>query len=110
VQLPKIKIGYLTRDLRDHPIGHLVASLFGFHDRNQFTVYIYSYGSPDNSYWSEKPRKETDNFTDVRFLGDLEIAKLINQDEIDILIDLVGHTQGARLGITALKPAPIQVS
>ncbi len=106
----KIRLGYLSRDFRNHPIGHMTASLFGFHDRKKFSVYIYSYGSPDNTYWSKRPRKEADKFVDIRFIGDTEVAKLINQDEIDILIDLVSYTQGTRLGIAALRPAPIQLT
>jgi protein O-GlcNAc transferase len=104
----KITVGYLSNTFKNHPGGHLIAGLFERHDKEQFRVICYSYGEDDQSYFRKKAEENVDLFRDIRTLDDLGAAKVIFDDGVDILVDLRGHTGGSRMGICALKPAPVQ--
>jgi len=108
--IKKLKIGYLSADFRLHPLAFLITELIEAHDRNQFEIVSYSYGVNDKT--SERKRLELafDLFVDIRNLSEIEAAKKINQENIDILVDLTGFTQASRTGIVALKPAPISIN
>ena len=106
---PKLTIGYLSGDFHDHATAHLMLSLFGLHDREKFEIYCYSYGPEDNSRYRNQIREESDQFIDIRDCSHIDAARRIYEEEVDILVDLKGHTKGARLGILACRPAPIQV-
>lgn len=106
----KIRIGYLSGDFHDHPTAHLSLALYGGHDRGTFEVYAYSIGYDDSGRHRRRIVEDCDVFRDVSKLSDIQIAKIILQDEIDILIDLKGYTGGARPGVMALRPAPVQVN
>lgn len=106
----RIKLGYLSSDFRRHAVAYLVAELFERHDRTQFEVFGMSFGADDGSDMRTRIMAGFDRFIDVRTQGDREVARLINDLQVDIAIDLNGHTQDERLGILALRPAPIQVN
>ena len=105
----KLTVGYLSGDFRNHPVAHLVGSLFGRHDRRRFRVIGYSFGRDDGSGYREPIRRGCDAFVDLRPLDNAAAAARINQDGVDILVDMMGHTRGNRMEILALRPAPIQV-
>lgn len=107
---PPIEIGYVSSDFRDHPTGHLMQHFFELHDRERFSVHAYSHGPDDHSVYRESIRDGCDGFTDIRGLNDIDAAKRIANDNIDILIDLNVHITGERMGICAYRPAPIQIS
>jgi protein O-GlcNAc transferase len=104
-----IRIGYLSNTFRNHPGAQLIAGVFRLHDRARFSIYSFSYGANDGSVYRKRIEKESDHFVDISRLSDGEAAALIHQHRIDILVDLRGLTQGSRLGISALRPAPIHV-
>ena len=105
----KIAIGYLSNDFRNHPVAHLMLSLFGLHNRDEFEVFCYSYGEDDGGYYRKRIEQDCDKFVDLRNLNHADAAKCIYEDHVDILVDLKGYTGGNRLGICAVRPAPIQV-
>lgn len=105
----KLSIGYLSSDFHDHATAHLMLSLFELHNRDRFNVYCFSYGPDDNSSYRQQIQANCDQFIDIRNRSLVDAAGRINADEVDILVDLKGHTKGARLGILACRPAPIQV-
>jgi len=108
----RIRLGYLSNDFHNHATMHLMAGIFRQHDRKQFEIYIYSHGpepTNDESY-RKQLLENVDKFRDVRSLEHTSTAELIQEDEIDILIDLKGHTAGTRFQICALRPAPITVT
>ncbi len=105
-----IKIGYLSCDFRDHPVAHNLLNLFRFHNRNNFQITAYSCGRDDDSVYRQQISRDCDRFVDLQNLNDLESAKRIHSDGIDILVELMGHTRDNRLGICAFRPAPVQVS
>lgn len=106
----KIHIGYLSSDFHNHATAHLFTGVLELHNKYEFEVFIYSYGKNDASHYRNRIINSTTNFKDVSSLKNEEIADQIYNDNIDILIDLKGYTNGARLQICALKPAPIQIT
>ena len=106
----KLKIGYLSADFRLHPLAFLITELIESHDRSQFDVIAYSYGLDDKTPARKRLEKAFDQFNDISHLNEIDAAKKINQDGIDILVDLTGFTQTSRSGIAALKPAAIHIN
>jgi protein O-GlcNAc transferase len=105
----RVAVGYLSNNFCNHPLAHLMLGLFGLHDRDTFEIFCYSYGKDDGSHYRERIRQDCDRFVDIRHLGPGDAAKCIYEDQVDILVDLMGHTKDNRLEICALRPAPIQV-
>jgi len=106
----KIRLAYLSSDFRRHAVAYLVAELFELHDRTQFEVFGLSFGADDGSDMRTRLMAAFDRFIDVRTQGDRDVARLLNDLDVDIAVDLNGHTQDERLGILAFRPAPIQVN
>ncbi|MEA3211417.1 MAG: protein O-GlcNAc transferase [Chthoniobacter sp.] len=106
----KIRIGYVSPDLREHPVGHLMAGVFEHHDKEIFELHAFSLGTNDHSILRHRFIAASDHFLDVRGKTAREIAQLIRASEIDLLIDLAGPTMDAQPDIFAFRPAPIQVS
>lgn len=106
----RIRIAYLSADFREHAIGYLTAGLFERHDRSRFEITAISFGQNDNSSTRRRLEAAFDRFIDVADKTDQDIAETIRRHEIDIAVDLTGFTKGARLGVLARRPAPIQVN
>lgn len=106
----RIRLAYLSADFHQHPTAQLMVELFERHDRNRFEVTALAFGPDDGSAMRHRLVKAFDTFKDVRPLSDLDIAKLIREGEIDIAVDLNGHTHEARPGIFSHRPAPVQVN
>jgi protein O-GlcNAc transferase len=106
----KIKVAYLSGDFRDHPLAYLTAELFELHDRNRFEILGISFGPNDRSEIRSRISGSFDQFHDVRSKTDRDIAKLLNDLEVDIAVHLTGYTTHSRPGIAAFCPVPIQVS
>ena len=109
-QNKKIRLGYLSADFRLHPLAFLITDLIENHDKTQFETFAYSYGVNDKSPARKRLEQAFTHFHDIRHLSEIDAAKKINTDGIDILIDLTGFTQNSRTGIVALKPAPISIN
>ncbi len=105
-----LRIGYLSSDFHDHATAHLMAGLFAVHDRRRLYVHAYSCGPDDNSAYRRAIRDDCDGFSDIAGLDAADGARRIHADNIDILVDLKGHTRHNRLEIAALRPAPVQVA
>src|ERR1019366_10534704 len=89
----RIRIAYLSADFRQHPVGYLTAGLFEQHDRSQFEIIGVSFGIDDRSEIRKRIVTAFDEFHDVRIKNDKEIAKLLYNRQVDIAIDLMGHTR-----------------
>ena len=106
----RLRIGYLSGDFKEHPVGHLLPDLIALHDRARFDVIGYSLGGDDRSALRHRLAGLFDRFVDLDKKSDMEAAKTILDDRVDILIDLTGPTANGRFGILSLRPAPLQVS
>ncbi|MBF0125200.1 MAG: tetratricopeptide repeat protein, partial [Magnetococcales bacterium] len=105
----KLRLGYLSSDFRNHAVAHQIVGVFKRHDRRRFTVFAYSSGPDDGSSYRQRIEHDVDHFVDITALNDHQAAQRIRADGIDILIDLNGHTAGARLPILAYRPATVQL-
>lgn len=106
----RLRIGYFSADFRDHPVAILTAELFESHDRSRFEITAFSMGPAAPSPMRQRLEKAFDRFVDVRNLSDRDVALLARRNEIDIAVDLSGHTNGARPGIFARRAAPLQAT
>lgn len=105
----KIKIAYISADFYNHATSILMIELFEQHDKSRFEIIAIAFNS-QNDDMTNRVKLAVDVYIDVSEKSDLEIAQLIKDMEIDIAVDLKGHTADARLGIFAHRPAPIQVN
>jgi len=106
----RIRLAYLSADFHQHPTAQLMVELFERHDRSRFEVTAIAFGPDDGSLLRARLKKAFDHFEDVRGLSDAEVARMLRMREIDIAVDLNGHTAGSRQGIFAWRPAPVQVN
>lgn len=100
----------MSSDFGNHPLAHLMQSVFGMHDRSRFEVFCFAVTPDDGSIWRRKIQSEVEHFTDISALPHGDAARLISSHRIHVLINLNGYTKGARNEIFALRPAPVQVS
>ncbi len=106
----RLKIGYVSSDLREHAVGFGIAEVMELHDRSRFDVHAYYCGIPREDDTKARIRASVDRWTDISALSDDEAAAKIAADGIDILIDLNGYTRDARTAVFARRAAPIQVN
>jgi protein O-GlcNAc transferase len=106
----RIRLAYLSADFHQHPTAQLMIELFERHDRSRFEVTAVAFGPDDNSPMRARLKQAFDHFEDVRGRSDADVAQWLRARETDIAVDLNGHTHGARPGIFAHRPAPVQVN
>ena len=105
-----MRIGYVSGDLREHAIGFLAPEVFELHDRGKFEVFAYYTGVPAEDRQKDRIRRAADRWTNIAGWDARAVAARIVSDEIDILIDLAGHTNGAPVAALSLRPAPVIVN
>ena len=106
----RLRLGYLSADYCQHPVALLIARLIEAHDRSRFKVLGFSTGPDDGSAIRSRMAKAFDQFHDLRGRGADESAALIRRLEVDVLVDLTGHTEGDHFAILNHRPAPVQVN
>ncbi|MBB6162754.1 tetratricopeptide (TPR) repeat protein [Rhizobium wenxiniae] len=107
----KIRVGYLSSDLFDkHATMKLIRRVFELHDRDRFEVTLFCHTDPKMLAANEANREEWGNVVTVRDISDEEIVAEIRSRNIDILVDLKGHTIGTRNTVFNMQAAPIQVA
>jgi protein O-GlcNAc transferase len=107
---PRLRIAYVSPDLREHPVGHLMAGIIEAHDKSRFETIAISFGPDDGSRNRSRLIAAFDRFINVRDMPARHIAELMRQLEVDIAIDLAGYTSDARTEVFLHRPAPIQVN
>ena len=106
----RLRIGYLSSDLREHAVGHLMAEVPGLHDRGKVEVFLYYCGPRAADPLHQQYRATGDHFVDVTDMTDEAAAARIVADGIHILVDVNGYTREGRTKLLALRPAPIIVN
>lgn len=106
----RLKIGYVSSDFNNHPLSHLMQSVFGFHDLSRYEIFSYATTPSDNSPYRRKIEAESEHFLDVSTWTNKQVVDKILQDGIHILVNLNGYTKGARNEIFAARPCPVQTS
>lgn len=105
----KLKIGYISPDFRNHSVTYFFEPLLDAHNRD--IVEVYGYGNIhhyDNT--TTRLKSKFDHYRNIRPLDDKAVVELIENDGIDILVDLAGHSANSRIYAMAYKPAPIQAT
>jgi predicted O-linked N-acetylglucosamine transferase (SPINDLY family) len=105
----KIRIGYVSPDLCQHPVSFFAAPMMCGHDRGRFEVYAYADVHKADAV-TARFRSAVDVWHDITEMKNPEVGELMQKDEIDILVDLCGHTAHNRLEVLAARPAPIIAS
>lgn len=106
----RIRVGYLSNDFRDHAVAHQIRGMLEKHDRRNFEIFGYATNPDDGTRYRRRLFNACDHSREIHHLSDLAAAKQIHDDGIRILVDMSGHSRNNRLGIAALRPAPIQAS
>lgn len=105
----RLKIGYVSPDLRRHSVGFFFLPLIAAHHHAEFEIYCYAeVKQPDET--TKQIRTHADHWFSTVGQTDMAVAEKVHSDQIDILVDLAGHTANNRLGVFAARPAPIQVT
>jgi protein O-GlcNAc transferase len=104
-----LRIGYVSSDFRRHSVSYFITPLLEAHNRDDFQIFCYSnVKEPDET--TRYIRGITDVWLDIVVMNDLEVADRVRQDQIDILVDLSGHSKGNRLPVFVQQPAPVQIT
>lgn len=104
----RLRVGILSPDFKEHLNAYLLLPLFELRDPERFEMWAYSLARDDGSTIRGRIRSAADRFVDLSGVSDKDAASRIRGDEVDILVDVGGYTEGARFTITAQRPAPIQ--
>lgn len=110
VRRDRLRVGFLGDDFQNHPVGYLFVGLAEALDRERFESRIYSYAPESQSEIRRRIKAAADAFVDIHAMGWRQAAERIYADEVDILIDLKGHTGLPRSEILCPRPAPVQVA
>jgi protein O-GlcNAc transferase len=105
----RLRIGYVSGDFYTHPVAFFAIPLFERHDRTRCEIYCYSTG-PTEDRTTDEVRARADVWRDVASMSDSALAAAINQDGIDVLVDLSGHSGTFRIAVFAQQPAPVQLT
>jgi predicted O-linked N-acetylglucosamine transferase (SPINDLY family) len=106
----KKRVAFISADFRIHPVGYLLIEMIENFDKEKFELTGVFTGTPDGSDLWKRYRCAFDHYIDAKNMPSLELAKLLRAMEIDIAIDLSGHTEGTRLDVLSYRPAPVQAS
>ena len=102
-------VAYFSANFGNHAGAQQMYSIFGCHKRKEFEIICYSSGKDDGGFYREIIKRDCDKFIDISEMSDIDAAKQIYHDQVDILVDLTGDLDGRRTGIFALRPAPVQI-
>jgi protein O-GlcNAc transferase len=104
------RVAFISADFRIHPVGYLLIEMIENFDKSQFELTGVFTGTPDGSDLWKRYRCAFDHYIDAKNIPSFELAKLLRAMEIDIAIDLSGHTEGTRLDVLSHRPAPLQMT
>ncbi|ATQ70132.1 MULTISPECIES: O-linked N-acetylglucosamine transferase family protein [Methylosinus] len=106
----RLRIGYVSSDLREHAVGFAMTDVMETHDRAHFEIHAYYCGIARTDPTRERIAAAVDRWTEINGMSDEEAARKIADDGVHILIDLNGYTKDARTKMFAMRPAPIVVN
>ena len=106
----KIRIGYLSGEFRKHATAMLMTRVWELHDKSKFEIFAFDNGWSDGSEYRQRIDKAFTNIFDISKISDLEVVRLIQENEIDILVNLNGFFGEFRQRVFSYRPAPIQVN
>ena len=105
----KIRVGYVSPDFKQHSVAYFIEPILRHHNQDDFAIYCYANVSQPDAV-TKHLQQYADYWRNIYGIDDQQVCQQIKQDQIDILVDLAGHTGQNRLPLFALKPAPIQIT
>lgn len=105
----RLRIGFVSADFRNHSVMHFLVGPLSAFNHSQFDIHLYS-AVVEPDAMTEQAKRLATKFVDIHALNTDQAAAVIQANEVDILIDLSGHTQGNRLDVFARQPAPVQAA
>jgi predicted O-linked N-acetylglucosamine transferase (SPINDLY family) len=105
----RIRVGYVSGDLREHAFSRLALPVFENHDRARFEVFAYDYSPPTPDDFRRRVEGAFDHMVSLHQLSDMAAAQRIAADSCDVVVDGTGWTQRTRSQILRFRPAPVQV-
>ena len=105
----RLRVGYVSPDFCAHSVAFFAEPLIREHDRERFEVFCY-HAATRSDMVTKRLKGLADGWRSLVGMEDAQAAALIEQDGIDILVDLTGHTANNRLTLFARKPAPVQAT
>ena len=106
----RIRLGFMSSDLRNHPVGYFALPLFQHLDRERFDVFCYSFYTGKEDRLQRYIASQVSMFRWVKSISDRDAAQMAANDQLDILIELGGSTHMNKLDVMAWRPAPMQAS
>ena len=106
----RLRVGYVSPDFRMHAVSFFFEPLLAAHDRSRFDIFCYDANVREKDAMTRRLRNLAGHWREVAGKTDMELARLVYDDQIDILVDLAGHTSGNSLGAFTYRPAPVQVT
>jgi predicted O-linked N-acetylglucosamine transferase (SPINDLY family) len=106
----KIRIGYMSSDYRNHPTAQLIKGLIREHDKQRFEVIAYDTGYDDKSALRKETLDLFNRFVKLSDKDDQEAIKILQDENLDVIIELNGLTASSRMGILATHPIPVQIA
>lgn len=106
----RIRLGYVSADFHQHATAILMAEMLEHHDRSRFEVTLYSHGRDDGTPMRRRIENACEHFVNLHRQPDRDVVQRLRADDIDLLVDLKGHTRDNRLALFAARPARVQAS
>ena len=108
----KIRIGYISTDFVTHPVGFMFDSILKNHNVNMFEIFCYDNSNFNNTDFISKRLRSYNNATwrQITNTNDMDLLTILIDDDLDILVDMMGHTRNTRMNVLQYKPARIIVS
>ena len=106
----RLRVGYVSADFREHPLAHLMQGLFAKHDRASIEVSLYSLGPDDGSSYRARIAREAEHFVDLAGEAIDRCVDRIREDDLDVVIDLMGYTSLSRFPIFGHRVARVQAT
>ncbi|KAL9584021.1 MAG: hypothetical protein Q9212_002362 [Teloschistes hypoglaucus] len=107
---PQLNVGYVSSDFNNHPLAHLMQSVFGLHNPRRVKAFCYATTASDGSIHRQQIEREAPVFYDTSTWSIDHLVSQIVKDEVHVLVNLNGYTRGAKNEVFAARPAPIQMS
>lgn len=105
----RLRIGYLSPDFTNHPVGRFIEPVLAGHHRSAFEVVGLSCGRHRDDF-TDHLKKNCDRWIELRYGSDELLARLLADQQLDIIVELAGHSADQRLRLLTARPAPIQLS
>lgn len=113
IQLPingrRLRIGYLSADLANHPVGRFLLPVLSHHDREQIEVWALNCGSHED-WITSHIRERVDHWIDLRFKTTTQCARIVADLQLDVIVELGGFTGDSMVELLCHRPAPVQLS